>query len=558
MMVRGVPASPGYAVGNAFVLKEPELTIKTEKVAAAAIAEEWNAFLDALQHVKADLESTMEEMAKRLGESESAIFASHIMILEDPLLHEEIGKEIKEDGKNAAWAVQEVFHRHADLFAALDDEYMKERAADFRDLGKRLVKQLLGIRDSVLDAIVEPVILVAHDLTPSETARLNTELIRGIVTEIGGPTSHSAILARNLQIPAVVGVPNLLSHIATGQCIALDGVTGELHLSVTDEQRQKFEILQSEYRARLQSLRQSAQQPAMTKDGRRVEVAANIGKPADVQAVLENGGEAIGLFRSEFLFIDRDRVPTEEEQFHAYAEVAKAMGGRPVIIRTLDIGGDKQLPYLPLEPELNPFLGFRAIRLCLAEKELFLSQLRAILRASSYGKLRVMFPMIATESELLQALALWEEAKASLRRENQPFDEAMEVGVMIEVPSAALISDVLARHVDFFSIGSNDLIQYTFAADRMNQKVNYLYDPGHLSILRLIQLVVDNAHRQGKWVGVCGEMAGDPQFAKYLVGIGVDELSMTATFIPRMKYELAQISYQEQKEAIRSTLVARS
>ncbi|MFM1654065.1 phosphoenolpyruvate--protein phosphotransferase [Brevibacillus sp. B_LB10_24] len=549
-MVKGIAASPGYAVGDVFLLEEAEMVIQEDKIKPELADAEWEKVKQAFAHTKSDLEKTKEDVAERVGEHESAIFASHIMILEDPTLSDEIENEIKTDNKNAVWATNHVFMGHAAIFAALDDDYMRERAADLKDIGNRVLKHLLGIHSSGLDDVTKPVILVANDLTPSQTARLDKQLIKGIITEIGGPTSHSAILARNLQIPAVVGCANLMQQLDQDSTIALDGFTGEVTLNPSSDLAEEYQNKQKAYLERMEFLRESASRLAETKDGKRIEVAANIGKPENVKAVLDNGGEGIGLFRSEFLFLERSTMPSEEEQYTAYAQVAKEMDGRPVIIRTLDIGGDKQVDYLPIGHELNPFLGFRAIRLCLAEKDLFKIQLRAILRASSYGKLRIMFPMIATEAELLEAMAVLDEAKAELRGQNIPFDEAIEVGIMIEIPSAALISDILAKHVDFFSIGSNDLIQYTFAADRMNEKVGYLYDPGHTAILRLIQLVVENAHREGKWVGVCGEMAGDPVFAKELIGVGVDELSMTATLIPQMKYEIAQLSYEElSKEA---------
>ncbi|UFJ42349.1 phosphoenolpyruvate--protein phosphotransferase [Brevibacillus humidisoli] len=553
-MTKGIAASPGYAAGPVFLLQEADLTISTESIANDAADQEWSSLVHALEQTKEDLRETKQKVAEKIGEEESAIFESHLMILDDPALTGDIQSEIENERKNAAWAVHDVFSKHAEMFASLDDPYMKERASDFRDLEKRVLKHLLGVVDASLESIQEPVILVAYDLTPSDTARLDPQTIKGIITEIGGSTSHSAILARNLQIPAVVGCPNITKQLAAGDMAALDGSSGEVILHPTADLIKQYQEKQEEFRTNQQRWKASAQELAVTADGRRVEVAANIGNPSDVKAVLDNGGEAIGLFRSEFLFLDRDTLPDEEEQFQAYRQVAEEMAGRPVIIRTLDIGGDKQVPALPMDEELNPFLGFRAIRLCLDRKELFMTQLRAILRASHYGKLRIMFPMIAIEAELKQALEVLEEAKAALKRETVPFDEQIETGIMIEVPSAAIIADQLAKHVDFFSIGSNDLIQYTFAADRMNQKVGYLYDPGHTAILRLIKQVVEHADANGIWVGVCGEMAGVPEFAKALIGIGVKELSMTASLIPQIKYEISQSSYAELEKQVREKL----
>ncbi|MED4582731.1 phosphoenolpyruvate--protein phosphotransferase [Brevibacillus choshinensis] len=537
-MIKGIAASPGYAAEPVFVLKQTELVIPRVKIAAALVEQEQQKLREALVQVKEEIAVTREDVRQRLGEHECAIFDSHLMILDDPTLIQEMDNEIIEENKNATWAAHHVFSGHAAFFEQLDDGYLRERAADFKDLRDKIARHMLGIIDSSLDQIDRPVIIVTHDLTPSQTARLNPEWIKGIVTEIGGTTSHSAILARTLQIPAVVGCGKILGDITDDTNLALDGNTGELYLHPDAERITRYHRLQREYVEELANLRDAAHAPALTSDGKRIEVAGNIGTPEDCKSVLANGGDGIGLFRSEFLFLEREQMPSEEEQFEAYAAVAREMAGRPVIIRTMDIGGDKHLPYLQMEPEENPFLGFRAIRLCLAEKEMFLTQLRAILRASTFGNVKVMFPMIATVEELLEAKALWELAKEQLVARQTPFAEQIETGIMIEVPSAALIADQLAPHVDFFSIGSNDLIQYTFAADRMNQKVGYLYNPGHPAILRLIDKVVQDAHAQGKWVGVCGEMAGDPLYAKELVGLGVDELSMTPTSIPKMKQEI--------------------
>lgn len=548
-MIKGIPASPGFAVAPVFLLAGNEISLNEEYISSEQADSEWAKFEDALKMAQRELVQTKESIFTRMGEEGAAIFESHLMILEDSVISDDVSKEIKEGLKNAAWAVSDVFHKHAEVLASLDDEYLRERAHDFKDISQKLCHFILGGPSSALDQLQNPVVLVASDLTPSQTAQLDTRYIKGIITEIGGATSHSAILSRNLQIPAVVGCGKIMNEMKGGELIALDGFKGEVLLNPNPFQADQYLLQQEEYLAKLHSMKRSANVPAATLDGKKIEVAANIGVPGDVKIVLENGADAIGLFRSEFLFLERESLPSEDEQFAAYAAVVKEMGERSTIIRTLDIGGDKHLDYLPLEKEMNPFLGLRAIRLCLDRKDLFMTQLRALLRASHYGKLRIMFPMIATENELLQARKALEEAKEALRRECIPFDEAIEVGIMIEIPSSALIADVLVKHVDFFSIGSNDLIQYTFAADRMNEKVGYLYDPGHAAVLRLIQMVVHSARKHGKWVGVCGEMAGDPAYARWLIGIGVEELSMTAGSIPAMKREIGAWSFAELEKA---------
>ncbi|RNB88666.1 phosphoenolpyruvate--protein phosphotransferase [Brevibacillus nitrificans] len=541
-MYKGIAASPGYAAERAFVLKEQALSIPQETITADQVELEKQKVRDGLEQVKQELAVTREDVRERFGEEECAIFDSHLMMLEDPTLLEEIDREILDSAKNAVWAAHDVLTTHASVFEAMDDAYLRERAADFKDLRGKLARRLLGVGDVSLETLDRPVILVAHDLTPSQTARLNPKWVKGILTEIGGPTSHSAILARTLQIPAVVGCGPIACEITDDTILALNGNTGEITIHPEQELVDLYHREQLAFQEEQTRLRAAAFETVYTADGKRIEIAGNIGNPADSRSVLANGGDGVGLFRSEFLFLEREQMPSEEEQFEAYAEAAREMAGRPVIIRTMDIGGDKQLPYLPMEAEENPFLGFRAIRLCLAEKEMFLTQLRAILRASSHGKIRVMFPMIATEEELLEAKSMLAQAKEQLRERQLPFDEKIETGIMIEVPSAAIIADQLAPHVDFFSIGSNDLIQYTFAADRMNQKVSYLYNPVHPAILRLIGRVVQDAHAHGKWVGVCGEMAGDPLYAKELIALGVDELSMTPSLIPRMKQAIKGMS----------------
>ena len=431
------------------------------------------------------------------------------------------------------------------LFEAMDDAYMQERAADIRDVSRRILAKLLRVELPNLTTINEEVIIVADDLTPSMTVQLNKQYVRGFVTNIGGRTSHSAILARTLEIPAVVGVTGATSQIESKQTIILDGTSGEVIINPSDEQIEQYEQLQQQFIAQQQALVKYKQLPSVDIDGYQVELAGNIGKPEDVQKVFDNGGDGIGLFRTEFLYMDRNDYPTEDEQFEAYKEVLEQMGDKPTVVRTLDIGGDKELPYLQLPHELNPFLGYRAIRICLDNPQLFDVQLRALLRASVYGNLKIMFPMIATLEEFRQAKQRLLEVKAQLQAEGVEVAETTEIGLMIEVPSAAIIADLFAKEADFLSIGTNDLIQYTFAADRMNEKVAYLYQPYHPAILRLVKNVIDAAHANDCWVGMCGEMAGDPIAIPILLAMGLDEFSMSATSIVSRRAQLAQLSKQQ-------------
>lgn len=434
------------------------------------------------------------------------------------------------------------------MFESMDNEYFRERAADIKDIKKRILAHLLGVKVNDPSTIDEQVVIIAEDLTPSDTAQLDRNFVKGFATNIGGRTSHSAIMARSLEIPAVVGTKTILEDVKDGDMIILDGLEGNVIINPSADQVSHYEEVAKAYEAQKAEWAKLKNEKTVSKDGQHVELAANIGTPNDVEGVLGNGGEAVGLYRTEFLYMGRDNFPTEEEQFEAYKAVLEAMGEKPVVVRTLDIGGDKELPYLHLPKEMNPFLGYRAVRLCLDDTDLFRTQLRALLRASAYGKLRIMFPMIATLNEFRAAKALLLEEKAKLVSEGVTVSDEIEVGMMVEIPSAAVLADQFAKEVDFFSIGTNDLIQYTMAADRMNEKVSYLYQPYNPSILRLVKMVIDAAHKEGKWTGMCGEMAGDQTAIPLLLGLGLDEFSMSATSILPARSLISKLSKAEMAE----------
>ncbi|MCC5910234.1 MAG: phosphoenolpyruvate--protein phosphotransferase [Clostridiaceae bacterium] len=545
-MFKGTGASPGIAVGKALVYEEQELNISKENIEDINL--EQTQFQEAIKKTKLQLQQVKEEAMKKLGADKASIFEAHLMVLEDPELINQINHKIKEEKINAAYATREVVDGFIAIFENMDDEYMKERAADIRDVGTRILKNILGMEIVNLATLEDSVILVAHDLTPSDTATMNKEKVLGFVTNIGGRTSHTAIMARSLEVPAIVGLKNITEVIQNGDLVVFDGEEGVGYINPDEELLKKFKAKQSEYEELRRELQELKNNPSISKDNRRVELAANIGTPKDVEGVLNNGGEGIGLYRTEFLYMNRDNMPTEEEQFEAYKEVLESMGNRPVIIRTLDIGGDKELPYLDLPKEMNPFLGYRAIRICLDQPEIFKVQLRALLRASVYGNLKIMYPMISSVEEVRGANAILEEVKAELDKENIVYSKAIEVGIMIEIPAAAIIGDLLIKEVDFFSIGTNDLIQYTTAVDRMNEKISYLYEPFHPAILRMIKMVIDHAHKAGKWAGMCGEMAGDPNIIPILLGLGLDEFSMSAISILPARKIISELTFEDMKK----------
>lgn len=549
----GIGASSGIAIAKAYRLEEPDLTVSRKNIQNPA--EETERFEKAVENAKQELKVIRDNANEKLGADKAAIFEAHLLVLNDPELLNPVKDKIKNEAVNAEFAMRETADQFIAMFESMDNEYMRERAADIRDVTKRVIAHLLGVQIPNPSLINEEVIIVAEDLTPSDTAQLNKSYVQAFTTDIGGRTSHSAIMARSLEIPAVVGTKEASANIENGITVIVDGIDGQVVIDPTAETIAFYEEKKKQYEQQKAEWAKLVDEPTVTKDGHHVELVANIGTPKDVQAVLDNGGEGIGLYRTEFLYMGRDQLPTEDEQYDAYKTVLEKMNGKPVVVRTLDIGGDKELPYLNLPKEMNPFLGFRAIRLCLEMQDMFRTQLRALLRASKYGNLKIMFPMIATVNEFQQAKAILLEEKDRLENEGIEVAENIEVGMMVEIPSTAILADQFAKFVDFFSIGTNDLIQYTMAADRMNERVSYLYQPYNPAILRLVSRVIDAAHHEGKWVGMCGEMAGDPIAIPLLLGLGLDEFSMSAASILPARAQIKKLSKQE-AESFKETVLS--
>lgn len=541
--IQGIPASSGIAIAKAYRLENPELSVEKKTIDNAQT--EVERFEKAVEISKTELEKIKEHAHKELGADKAEIFSAHLLVLSDPELLNPIKDKIKSDSVNAEYALDETAGMFINMFEQMDNEYMKERAADIRDVTKRVLAHLLGVTVSNPALISEEVIIIAEDLTPSDTAQLNRQYVKAFTTDIGGRTSHSAIMARSMEIPAVVGTKNVMETIQNDAMVIIDGLDGVVIVDPTEEEIATYKEKQEKYEEQKKEWAKLVNEKSLSSDGQEVELAANIGTPKDVKGVLANGGEGVGLYRTEFLYMGRTELPTEDEQYKAYKEVLESMEGKPVVVRTLDIGGDKELPYLNLPKEMNPFLGFRAIRLCLEEQDIFRTQLRALLRASSFGNLKIMFPMIATLDEFRQAKAILMEEKEELVKNGTTVNENIEIGIMVEIPSTAVMADIFAKEVDFFSIGTNDLIQYTMAADRMNEQVSYLYQPYNPAILRLVDNVIQAAHKNGKWAGMCGEMAGDPIAIPILLGLGLDEFSMSATSILPARSQLRGISKEE-------------
>ncbi len=546
-MISGILVSPGIAFGKALLLKEDEIVIDRKKIAPDNVDQEVERFLSGRAKASAQLETIKTKAGETFGEEKEAIFEGHIMLLEDEELEQEIIALIKDDKSTADAAAYSVIEGQAKALEELDDEYLKERAADVRDIGKRLLRNILGMPIIDLGSIQDEVILVATDLTPSETAQLNLNKVLGFITDLGGRTSHTSIMARSLELPAIVGTSDVTKQVKNGDYLILDAVNNKIYVNPTHEVIEELKADQHQYISEKDELAKLKDLPAITLDGHQVEVCANIGTVRDIAGAERNGAEGVGLYRTEFLFMDRESLPTEEEQFHAYKAVAEAMGSQAVIVRTMDIGGDKELPYMNLPKEENPFLGWRAIRICLDRKEILHDQLRAILRASAFGKLRIMFPMVISVEEVRELNGELELLKGQLRQESKAFDESIEVGVMVETPAAAVIAHHLAKEVDFFSIGTNDLTQYTLAVDRGNELISHLYNPMSPSVLSLIKQVIDASHAAGKWTGMCGELAGDERATLLLLGMGLDEFSMSAISIPRIKKIIRNTNFEDVK-----------
>ncbi len=542
-MIKGIAASNGIAIAKAYKLVMPDLTV--EKVTVEDVEKEIAAYASAMEQTAKDLETIKETASKNLSAEEAAVFDAHALVLADPELKTQVEDKIRNEKCNAAAALEEVAQTFVAMFEMMDDDYFRERAADIKDVSRRLLSNLLGKPLPNPALITEEVVVIADDLTPSDTAQLNKNLVRGFATNIGGRTSHSAIMARSLEIPAVVACKTITDEVQEGDMIILDGIEGIVEINPDEATIEKYKTKRDEYVAYREELKKLVNEKTVTTDGHHVELVANIGGANDLAGVKDNGAEGIGLFRTEFLYMESAELPTEERQFEVYKEILESLEGKPVVVRTLDIGGDKEIASIEMPKEMNPFLGVRAIRLCFQREDIFRTQLRALLRASVYGDLRIMFPMIAALGEFRKAKGILMEEKEKLVAEGIEVSDTLQVGIMIEIPAAAILADQFAKEVDFFSIGTNDLIQYTFAADRMSSGVSYLYQPFNPSILRLVKHVIDAAHQEGKWVGMCGEMAGETLAAPLLLGLGLDEFSMSATSVLDQRKLIKNLSKAE-------------
>lgn len=550
--MKGLGVSSGIGIGKAFIIDKSLNNITINHI--DDIEKEIDRLKSAIETAKNELDELYNSSIEELGEKEAQIFKSHEMMLEDETFISEVKVKIKEEKVNAEYALSEVSKIYIEMFKKIEDEYLRERAEDIKDVMNRVIRILMGISSIDFSNLEENSIIVAKDLTPSDTAQIDRTKVAAMITEMGGKTSHAAIIARIMGIPTIVGLDNITDKIKNGDMVICDGKTGKVLVNPSDKQLYYYTQKKSILDEINHDLRKQIGLPSVTKDGFNVSIAANIGTPNDVEMVLENDAEGIGLFRSEFIFMNREHQPTEDEQFEQYKEVLVKMGQKPVIIRTLDIGGDKNVPYIHIPKEMNPFLGYRAIRLCLGNVEVFRTQLRAILRASVYGNVKIMFPMISTMKELKDSKKILQQAKDELIKDGIPFKDDIEIGIMIEIPSAAIISDLLAKEVDFFSIGTNDLIQYTMAVDRMNSKLSHLYSQYHPALLRLIKGIIDNAHNAGIWVGMCGEAAGDPKLIPIFVGMGLDEFSMNSPSILRSRYIVRNLNKEDMELIAKSTL----
>lgn len=540
MKINGIAASKGIVIAKAFKLEEKELEIFE---IGCSVEMETQNFENGIKETISQIGNLKIMAEGKLSDDELSVFDAHMSVVNDPELRSQV-EALIQNGKSAAFSVEEVTNSFITIFESMDDEYFRGRASDIKDVKKRLISNILGVLSTDLTLIKEEVIIIANDLTPSETSQLNKDYTLGFVTEIGGRTSHAAIMARSMEIPAILGVGSVLDSIENGDTIILNAIDGVVTVNPDESELIAAKELQKSFFAEIEKLKSLVNEKTISKDGYQVELAANIGSYNDIDGVIKNGAEGIGLYRTEFLYMDSNEMPSEEKQFEAYKKVLVAMGDKPVVVRTLDIGGDKELPYLNMPKEMNPFLGYRAIRLCLDQTDIFETQLRALLRASAFGNLKIMFPMIATLDEFRAAKAMLLDVKSKLIGEGIEVSENIEIGIMVEIPSTAVMADTFAKEVDFFSIGTNDLIQYTMACDRMSEKISYLYQPYNPAILRLIKNVVDAAKANGIWAGMCGEMASDNLAQKYLLAIGLHEFSMSASAILQSRSLISNLDRQ--------------
>ncbi len=549
--LKGVPASDGIAIGPAFLLDSEEVAVHKQPVPASAIPQEIARFEEALLQTRREIVGIQEKISKELGVEHAEIFNAHLMFLEDRAYIDEVIGRLKGDQLNVEFIFMEVLRKYVEALSKVEDEYLRERISDVQDVGRRVLRNLTGLKRQSLADLAQPVVVVAYDLSPSDTATMHRQHVIGFITDIGGRTSHTAIMAKSLEIPAVVGLQAATQRVQSEDLVIVDGTSGSVIIRPDPETVQRYEQLKRKYESLDQALLKVRDLPAETPDGQKVQLLANIELPEEIPSVIAHGAEGIGLYRTEFSYLNRSDLPTEEEQFEAYRHVAKAMAPRPVVIRTIDLGGDKFLSELKVPREMNPFLGWRAIRFCLARPDIFKVQLRAILRASVFGKIKLMYPMISGVEEVQSANRILAEMKAQLAAEGKPFDPNLEVGAMIEVPSAALTMDLLAKEVRFFSIGTNDLIQYSLAVDRVNEKIAYLYEPTHPAILRLVRQIIQVAHANHLWVGMCGEMAGEPALALILLGLGLDSISTSPVNLPRIKQVIRAVPSFRAKEVVK-------